>query len=100
MNTDPYMTQLAHDYRIARELLLSHRSNKFQHRKMVRVDCSRYHGIGVVTSDEACPADQVPVLLGNGNTWWYPVESVSLTDEPMTRELRHAILDSAQIGHA
>lgn len=47
----------------------------FPCRKTVVVDCDRYRGIGVATRWDGCPADQLPVILPNGNTWFYPVES-------------------------
>lgn len=99
MTPDPYMTQLAKDYRAAREALLSHRFNHLKFRTLVRVNAPRYRGLGVVQADSSCPADEVPVLLGNGNTWWYPVECVAPSDEPVPRELRHRVLESAGINH-
>ena len=99
MSADPYMNKLAADYRNAYAALWSHRGNRFQFRQLVRVDCSRYHGLGSVDRDPACPPDNVPVLLGNGNTWWYPVEAVTPVSEQTPRELRHAILDKAHINH-
>lgn len=97
--SDPYMRQLVTDYRTARERLLSHRGNLFKNHALVHVDCPRYLGLGVVDSDPACPPDQVPVLLCNGNTWWYPVESVTPVDAPMPRELRRVVLTKAGIHH-
>ena len=99
MSADPYMDKLAADYRKAREALLSHRGNRFQFRRLVRVDCAQYHRLGAIGICSACPPDKVPVLLGNGNTWWYPVESVTPSDELVPRDLRHAILDKANINH-
>jgi len=93
------MDKLAAEYRTARHALISHRCNRFQFRSLVRVDCPQYHGLGSVDIDPTCPPDSVPVLIGNGNTWWYPVESVTPSDEPVPRELRHAILDKANINH-
>lgn len=40
----------------------------------VNVDSDRYRGPGTVVIDNQCPPHLLPVLLGNGNTWWYPVE--------------------------
>lgn len=93
------MIQLAREYRAARDRLISHRGNRFQPRRLVHVDCPRYLGLGAIAVDSECPLDHVPVLLGNGNVWWYPVESCTPVDAPMPRALRHAILDKARINH-
>lgn len=43
---------------------------------VVRVDNPRYHGLGIVARQPGCPADWLPVLLSNGNVWWYELETI------------------------
>lgn len=42
----------------------------------VVVNCDRYRGPGVVTREDGCPADHLPVRVPNGNVWWYPLECI------------------------
>lgn len=99
MSTDPYLNSLVAGYRNAKNALFSHRGNRFQRNSLVRVDSPRYRGLGMVVDDPACPVDQLPVLLCNGNVWWYPAEKCEPSDDPIPRELRHAVLDRAGIAH-
>jgi len=41
---------------------------------VVRVDSARFHGVGLVSNETACPLEQLPVLLESMNVWWYPLE--------------------------
>ena len=56
------------------------KNQPFKHNAVVYVRSGRYIGHGLVNLKdgypERCPEMQVPVLLENGNTWWYPVEHV------------------------
>ena len=65
---------LAERYRSAAHVLIGYRDRVFPKGSVVYVDCDRYRGPGIAARDSACPPDQLPVLLGNGNTWWYPIE--------------------------
>jgi hypothetical protein len=44
------------------------------------VNHGRYHGEGIVSGDEGEHRRMVHVLLSNGNTWPYEVETISLVD--------------------
>ncbi len=37
----------------------------------------RYCGFGIAIISDGCPADQMDVLLENGNIWRYPLETVA-----------------------
>jgi hypothetical protein len=56
------------------------KNQPFKHNAVVYVRSGRYIGHGLVNLKdgypERCAETQVPVLLENGNTWWYPVEHV------------------------
>lgn len=69
-------------WRAATQQLIAFKASIFPKGTPVLVNADRYRGPGVVgfrTSD--VPPDQVPVLLGNGNTWWYPIETVTVAKE-------------------
>lgn len=46
----------------------------FPHRCIVKVNAPSYKGYGIVMATGECDTDKLPVMLENGNTWWYPVE--------------------------
>ena len=46
----------------------------------VMVNNERYHGEGIVVGDDGEYRRMVQVLLGNGNTWPYEFETVTLVD--------------------
>ena len=52
--------------------------NKIKHKEFpsgskVKVDCDQYNGVGEVTYyNWDLPIDKIPVLLQNGNIWYYP----------------------------
>jgi len=84
MNTENKMEQmskrlavstLAFQVRSHARQLEKYKDELFPCRKTVMVDCDRYRGLGVATRWDGCPADQLPVMLPNGNTWFYPVEA-------------------------
>jgi hypothetical protein len=56
------------------------KNQPFKHNAVVYVRSGRYTGHGLVNFKdgypERRPETQVPVLLENGNTWWYPAEYV------------------------
>lgn len=53
---------------------------EFKPGQKVMVDNERYHGPGVVHDDTGIRRRKIGVTLGNGNTWWYEVETVKLID--------------------
>ena len=63
-------------YRNAETDLRNYAKRKFPARTKVLVDCAQYTGPGIARREDGVPADMVSVLLSNGNTWWYPIESV------------------------
>lgn len=70
-------------YRTAKVELLQRNRLAFPLSSVVAVACPQYTGPGIVTMEDGCPPDKVPVRLENGNVWWYPVEAckrVVLTD--------------------
>ena len=72
--SNPQALALAEHYRNSVEALRQYRDVVFPKGENVYVDTDRYRGPGVAARDSDCPPDQLPVLLGNGNTWWYPIE--------------------------
>jgi hypothetical protein len=64
------------DYRAALAALTQEKERLFPGGTKVHVDCGRYKGPGIVAASVTCPPHQVAVRLGNGNIWWYPIESV------------------------
>lgn len=69
-------------WRAATQQLIAFKASIFPRGTPVLVNADRYHGPGVVgfrSSD--VPPDQLPVLLENGNTWWYPIETVTVARE-------------------
>ena len=60
---------------LAENLLREERDRVFKEASYVRVAHERYHGLGVVAWDPGCAPDKLPVELGNGNTWWYEVNT-------------------------
>jgi hypothetical protein len=56
--------------------LQAERKAMFRHRMFVWVDCYKYRGHGVILLSDDPPPHVVAVLLENGNTWWYPIETV------------------------
>ena len=53
------------------------RSKMFPVKSIVNVDCGQYVGSGKVVSDCGCPINKLPVQVGNGNVWWYPLIACS-----------------------
>ena len=46
----------------------------FPHHSIVKGNAPSYKGYGIVMATSECDTDKLPVMLENGNTWWYPVE--------------------------
>lgn len=67
-------------YVTAKERLIEARQAEFPVGRGVRVAHERFHGYGMVVSDESCPPDQLAVKLENGNTWWYSLDTCSLAN--------------------
>jgi hypothetical protein len=70
------LQSLLNNYRTAANLLDRARHLQFPQGRRVIVHHPRYHGTGEVVLDERCPLDKLPVQLGNGNIWWYELETV------------------------
>jgi hypothetical protein len=75
------LNELAAMYRTVHKILDDARAFNFPRGTKVNVKADRYNGPGIVAHLSECPPDQVPVLLGNGNTWWYPIETVTPIEE-------------------
>lgn len=58
--------------------LREYRAKVFPAGTRVWVKCDRYKGAGIVRGDAQCPPDQIPIEIPNGNTWWYPIQSVTV----------------------
>ena len=72
--SDAIPLALAERYRNSVKALNEYRDDMFPKGEKVHVDTDRYRGPGIASRDSGCPPDQLPVLLENGNTWWYPIE--------------------------
>ena len=70
-------------FREARNRLIEAKEASYPQWYVVRVDNPRYHGIGIVSRQSECPEDRLPVLLSNGNIWWYELETITeLVSDP------------------
>lgn len=74
-------------FRFHRDRLERAKLTVFPHGAEVLVNCERYKGPGIAVSDSQCPVDQVAVCLPNGNTWFYPIESVRAVVETKVDEI-------------
>ena len=76
------MIEHVKQYREAAAWLENYRRKTLPIDSVVYVDCpSRYTGFGVAYG-KSDSLDEVPVLLENGNVWYYPIERVRpITDE-------------------
>ena len=72
------INRLVDQFRMSQRGLADYKARHFPMGTPVMVDCPRYTGPGVVDGDSGCPPDKVPVTLGNGNVWWYPIEALTL----------------------
>jgi hypothetical protein len=67
------------------ELAWQKKSENPKHNAVVYVMSKQFTGYGIVNRKGAeadqCPKNQVPVLLGNGNTWWYYSDCVRVTPD-------------------
>ena len=68
---------LIEDYRRAEVVLRAFRWDYFRPGQRVCVNAERYEGPGVVVADSQCPITQIPVLLPNGNVWYYDMTDVT-----------------------
>lgn len=74
-------------WRAAKRQLIAFKAAIFPRGTPVLVNADRYHGPGVVGFGDTDRApDHVPVLLGNGNTWWYPIETVTVAPKAVNDE--------------
>ena len=66
------------EFRAARDAIQKWKLDTFRHGQIVFVDCGRYTGQGEAwhPDNRDCPADELPVLLTNGNVWCYPLDSI------------------------
>lgn len=96
------ITDAVRKYREAWESLRDFRSRTYPQWAKVRVNAPTFRGLGVVQykGQHDCPLDKVPVLLENGNVWWYHIEDCAPTAEEMPRSLRRTTLETAGIGVA
>lgn len=68
------------NFRYYRQILIESRDKAFPIDSVVYVSCEgRFHGYGIVRDCDpsACDADHVAVEVESGNTWFYPVESIT-----------------------
>jgi hypothetical protein len=65
------------DWRKLNESLKASKAAWFPHGCIVLVNAPRYKGYGLAVNNDDVPADQCAVLLENGNTWHYPIETVT-----------------------
>lgn len=93
--SDTIAKALAERYRDSIKALNEYRDSMFPRGAKVCVDADQYRGPGIVAMDSNCRPDQLPVLLSNGNTWWYPIERCWLA-EPSEPELRCQLCLRAQ----
>lgn len=73
--------RLVENYKNAVANLEAYRVKNFKSGAFVEVNCDRYRGFGFVVVDYGAPPHVIPVKLQNGNTWWYPMEAVSLVKD-------------------
>lgn len=66
--------ELVARYEVACDELKLFKRDTYKPGMPVEVDTDRYRGPGIVALDGACPPNQLPVRLGNGNVWWYPIQ--------------------------
>ncbi len=71
-----HIINLASIWRKVSNELKDYRRCTFRKFRFVKVDCERFRGHGITIFQGEAPPDHVAVLLENGNTWWYPIESV------------------------
>lgn len=64
-------------FRNLRDALKAAKDSLYPKGCVVRVDNPRYHGLGIVARQAECPDDRLPVLLSNGNIWWYELETIT-----------------------
>lgn len=71
-------TDVISAFREARDTLVKWKVATFKHRQKVFVHCGRYVGPGEAWHPENrdCPPDHLLVMLGNGNVWFYPLETI------------------------
>lgn len=79
--SDAIAQAIAERYRDSVKALNEYRYSMFPKGKKVYVDADSYRGPGVVARDSDCFPDRLPVLLDNGNTWWYPIDRCWPADE-------------------
>lgn len=78
---DSSLERVVGRYNEAWSELATVRSEMFPVKSIVNVDCGQYVGPGKVVSDCGCPIDKLPVQVGNGNVWWYPLIACSPNDK-------------------
>jgi len=73
----PEIQQHITNYRVSDEALRDYIKTEFPYGCVVRVNCQgRYCGLGR-SSGPGSRADAVAVILENGNTWEYPIDTVT-----------------------
>lgn len=82
-------------YRVERNSLEHYKAKAFPSGTPVVVSCPRYRGPGISARADGCPADQLPVRLGNGNVWWYPLEDCRVA--PVRKENASGMIDEEEL---
>ena len=73
--------EVVRDWREASKALKAWRALEFPSGTVVKVNCPRFTGQGIVDSQSEVAADLLAVRLENGNVWWYPVEACSVVTD-------------------
>ena|ERR1700685_392243 len=77
---DEEIVGLITNWRKAREAIVQWSMDHFHLGDVVYVEAPSFKGgFGIVAArDERCSPDKLPVRLGNGNVWWYPLDGCIL----------------------
>lgn len=76
---DDHVLEMVLAFTKAEAKLRTYASNNFPLGTVVYVDCEgRYKGYGITGRQDGCKASELPVILGNGNMWCYPLEKISV----------------------
>jgi len=89
------LAEIVASYHLAVKLLHEYRMARYKRGQFVRVNDARFKGVGIVgVYSSEIPPYKLPVLLENGNTWWYDLESIVeiVAPKDAPRSLRRAKL--------
>ena len=62
------------EFLLGRDRLVKYRAALFPKGTVVRVECERFNGLGIVVIDGDCPVECLPVFVQSRNVWFYPLE--------------------------